>query len=140
MTTRTGTISRSRQASGDKAPIAVIADPVISRQRIYLESLQGECQVIELKASTTANEVLKQVVQDQGSNSMMGNWTLFEIFGEFYGAERPVRVFESLVTIMKGWNPEARLNAFLVKRSPLDRLTRPEVSQAYPIKVPDQLH
>jgi hypothetical protein len=58
----------------------------------------------------------------------MGDWILFEVFGEYFNMERPVRSFESLVTIMKGWNADFRKNTFLAKRSPLDRLTRVEVS------------
>jgi hypothetical protein len=121
--------SRQRQASGDRTAIPALSEQVVvTRQAVYLESMQGERKMVDLKPTTTAAEVLAQILGSTASQGFMGDWILFEVFGEYFYMERPVRSFESLVTIMKGWNADFRKNTFLAKRSPLDRLTRVEVS------------
>jgi hypothetical protein len=121
--------SRQRQASGDRTAIPALSEQVVvTRQAVYLESMQGERKMVDLKPTTTAAEVLAQILGSTASQGFMGDWILFEVFGEYFNMERPVRSFESLVTIMKGWNADFRKNTFLAKRSPLDRLTRVEVS------------
>ena len=120
---------RQRQISGERgAPLALNTPPTTARQVIYLESTQGSRKMIDLSANTTADEVLQQITGGIPSESFMGDWVLFEVFGEYFNMERPVRGFESLVTIMKGWGKESGKNAFVAKISPLDRLTKTEVS------------
>lgn len=129
------TVPRQRQASGDRMMPPVLAEQtVVSRQTIHLESMQGERRSVDLKPTTTASEVLAQILGSTTGQGFMGDWILFEVFGEYYNMERPIRSFESLVTIMKGWNCDLRNNAFLAKRSPLDRLTRTEVSWSRPFE------
>jgi hypothetical protein len=120
---------RQRQISGDRGtPLALNTQPTTARQIIYLESTQGSRKTIDLSVNTTADEVLQQITGGIPSESFMGDWVLFEVFGEFFNMERPIRGFESLVMIMKGWGKDSAKNAFVAKISPLDRLTKTEVS------------
>ena len=127
---------RQRQISGDKGtPLALNAQSTAIRQVVYLESTQGSRKTIDLNANTTAEEVLQQITGGIPSESFMGDWVLFEVFGEYFNMERPIRGFESLVTIMKGWGKDSAKNAFVAKISPLDRLTKTEVSLPFRLLV-----
>ncbi len=143
-----GSHPRSRKTSGDNAAPAILALPCATEQRVLIGSAQGAAESVQLHAHTTCAEVI-QSLQTRGSlrgdRAANVDWVMFEIFGELglgkgaelahhspylmpiTTAERPIRSFEYLLPIMRGWNSDIRANAFLVKLSPNIRLTTTSV-------------
>lgn len=65
---------------------------------------------------TTADDVI-EMVSSQGELDGR-DWMLWELANEF-GMERPIRDYERLADVFTSWNKESRLNALMLKQTPL---------------------
>ncbi|KAG8966304.1 hypothetical protein FRC03_012206 [Tulasnella sp. 419] len=90
-------------------------DETSHQQRVFIGDLQ-RFVTIEINSSTKAGDVV-DMVTNQGEISGAG-WMLWEMANEF-GMERPIRDYEKLSAVFTSWNPEARLNALMLKQTPL---------------------
>ncbi|KAG8908890.1 hypothetical protein FRC00_010871 [Tulasnella sp. 408] len=83
--------------------------------RIFIGDLQRFVNV-EITSTTTADDVI-EMVSSQGELSGR-DWMLWELANEF-GMERPIRDYERLSDVFTSWNKESRLNALMLKQTPL---------------------
>ncbi|KAG8691946.1 hypothetical protein FRC11_003655 [Ceratobasidium sp. 423] len=100
--------------------------PPVVEQRVYIGDRQRFIVVDIGAPNTTAGDVL-EVANQRGelNTDGAGGWQLWEQSNEC-GMERPVRDFELIADVLKGWNPEKRVNVLIIRRSPFCALLKPE--------------
>ncbi|KAJ1303344.1 hypothetical protein OPQ81_011540 [Rhizoctonia solani] len=100
--------------------------PQIIEQRIYIGDRQRFIVVDIGAPNTSAGDVL-EIANQRGEldSEGPGGWQLWEQSNEC-GMERPVRDFELITDVLKGWNPEKRVNVLIIRRSPFCALLKPE--------------
>ncbi|KAH7336964.1 hypothetical protein B0J17DRAFT_574563, partial [Rhizoctonia solani] len=83
--------------------------------------------VVDIGAPNTSAGDLLEVAHQRGEldTEGPGGWQLWEQSNEC-GMERPVRDFELIADVLKGWNPEKRVNVLIIRRSPFCALLKPE--------------
>lgn len=103
--------------------------PIVGHVKVHFDDMAGTCQMVGVRSGLVADEFLSTLMdQVSPTRDPRLEWTLFEVFGEFENAERPVRMFESIPDIVAGWTASMGKNAFVIKRSPLHRLVLKHVS------------
>ncbi|KAF8516843.1 hypothetical protein BU17DRAFT_21375, partial [Hysterangium stoloniferum] len=91
------------------------------QQRVFVGDMQ-RFNTVEIRPQTRAGDILDAVAR-QGelkdeALSEAGGWMLWEIAQEF-GMERPLRNYELPNEVYASWNSNTRMNAFMIKRTPL---------------------
>ncbi|KZT32887.1 hypothetical protein SISSUDRAFT_1054935 [Sistotremastrum suecicum HHB10207 ss-3] len=106
-----------------------------STMRIFIGDRQ-RFVTVEITPTTRAKDVLEMVEARGeliGEENKPGGYMLWELANDF-GMERPIRSFELPSEIYASWNTEKRVNAFMIKKTPLAvLLTRSAIPGVAPL-------
>ncbi|KAK4685319.1 hypothetical protein P7C73_g4833, partial [Tremellales sp. Uapishka_1] len=107
---------RHHEENAPRAKTPTVIDRTSFSARAYVGGLEGKKVVLELYPETTAKDVLDMSRGDLAGLPHGVLWVLCEVFGEM-GCQRQIREYESVQSIVKGWDPNAKFNCFVYTQS-----------------------
>lgn len=101
--------------------------------RVIVVSAEGEGKLLpfEVHHDTTARDVLARAREQRDIADIVTGpttgWVVFEQYAEL-GLERQLREYEHMAQVMRGWDPRAKANCFVVRESHMASATWAKVS------------